>query len=235
MGRFGATVRVYDLQYGPAKPRSDLNYKNLPNQLTVLRLVLAAAFFVVLNQYRYQGPEGDPQTVILWISIGLFVLAAFTDYLDGYLARRWGVESQFGRIMDPFCDKVLVIGALIYLAGPRFVMPEHVLDQRVNMVSGVYPWMVALILARELLVTGIRGELEAMGVRFGASIWGKVKMILQSIVCPLVLLLVWLDPIQNVWVAYFRDIVVYATVLVSVISGLPYVLHARGAMKKVND
>ena len=62
----------------------------------------------------------------VFVAIGLFILAAITDALAGYLARRWEVVSTFGRLMDPFCDKVLVLGAFIYLAGPRFVVPRWV-------------------------------------------------------------------------------------------------------------
>lgn len=206
-------------------------YRQLPNQLTMLRLVLAAVFFVILNQYRY----GDANEAwVLPVAIVLFILAAITDSLDGYLARRWHVESTFGRIMDPFCDKVLVIGGFIYLAGPRFVIPEAVEQgEFFTMASGVYPWMVAVILARELLVTGIRGELEGAGVQFGANIFGKLKMILQSIAIPLVLLIVAMDPraADHLWMAMVRDILVYATVIVTVFSGLPYITNAARVMR----
>lgn len=201
-------------------------YRHLPNALTLLRLALAGVFFVVLNQYRYAG---DSARWILPASAALFILAAITDSLDGYLARRWNVESTFGRIMDPFCDKVLIIGAFIYLAGPRFVIPQAVeAEQLLTMVTGVYPWMVALVLARELLVTGVRGELEGLGVRFGANVWGKAKMILQSIVIPVVLGIVWLDPATPglEWLTWVRDVLVYATVVVTLFSGVPYFVRA---------
>lgn len=208
-----------------------LMYKHLPNQLTLLRLVLSGVFFIILNQYRYVG-AAKPQGWILFSAIVVFVLAAVTDFMDGYLARRWNVESTFGRIMDPFCDKVMVIGALIYLAGPRFVMPEKVeAGAFFNMVSGVYPWMVVVILARELLVTGIRGELEGMGIKFGANIFGKLKMVLQSVMVPVVLLLIWIDPVKHSAAAWTRDILVYLTVIVTILSGLPYIFGAMRAMK----
>ena len=203
-------------------------YRQIPNQLTLLRLVLAAVFFVVLNQYRYPVAPAW----LLLLAIAIFILAAVTDALDGYLARRWQVESTFGRIMDPFCDKVLVIGAFIYLAGPRFVIAPGPEDVHVTMVSGVYPWMVAIILARELLVTSVRGELESKGVEFAASLSGKLKMILQSVAIPVVLLIVWLDPRQHEpWLAWVRDVLVYATVFVTLISGLPYIQRAAAALK----
>lgn len=204
---------------------------NIPNQLTLLRLVLAAAFFIVLNQYRY------PETHLwaLWVSIAIFILAALTDLLDGYLARRWQVESTFGRIMDPFCDKVLVLGAFLYLAGPRFVIStEDGLPVPFVMISGVYPWMIVVILARELLVTGIRGEMEGQGIKFGANIWGKLKATLQFIVIPIVLAIVWFDPHQYEtwwWMIPVRDGLIYATVIITVISGLPYFLAAVEALR----
>jgi CDP-diacylglycerol--glycerol-3-phosphate 3-phosphatidyltransferase len=205
--------------------------QHLPNLLTVLRLILAAVFFVVLNQYRYAH---NAVTWPLWWSMALFILASITDWLDGYLARRWRVETTFGRIMDPFCDKVLVIGALIYLAGPRFVDPELVQQgDFLTMVSGIYPWMIAVVLARELLVTGIRGEMEARGVQFGAKLSGKLKTILQLVIIPIILAIVALDPHtpDHRWMAVVRTALVYATVIVTVVSGVPYVTSAAALLR----
>ncbi len=207
-------------------------YRHVPNQLTMLRLVLAGVFFLVLNQYRYPG--GRYATVWLWGAIVLFSLAAITDLLDGYLARRWRVESTFGRIMDPFCDKVLILGAFIYLAGPRFVIAQAAEEGRLfTMVSGVYPWMVAIMLARELLVTGIRGELEASGTRFPANLFGKLKMILQSVGVPIILCIVWLDPLApgRAWLGMVRDALVYTLIGATFLSGLPYIIHAAPLMR----
>ena len=207
-------------------------YRQLPNQLTLLRLVLAAVFFVLLNCYRY---EAESPLWLLPTAIVVFILAAITDTLDGHLARKWHVESKFGRIMDPFCDKVLVIGAFVYLAGPRFIDAEAVqAGSFFNMITGVYPWMVAIILARELLVTAIRGELEGEGIKFGANVWGKLKMILQSIVIPIVLAIVFIDPRREgwQWSAWIRDILVYLTIFVTVVSGLPYI---TGAIKATRE
>ncbi len=203
--------------------------KRLPNVLTMLRLVLAAAFFGTLNAYRYP----DHHTLWANIAVVFFVLAAITDAFDGYLARKWHVESVFGRIMDPFCDKVLVLGAFIYMAGPRFIVREWVEDGSFfTMATGVYPWMVVIVLARELLVTGFRGEAESMGVSFGSNWVGKAKMILQSIAIPLVILLTvnfktgGEDTLNIVarWTCY---VVVYVTVGVTIVSGLPYVSRLR--------
>ena len=208
-------------------------YRQIPNILTVLRLFLAAIFFLILNQFRFDSEITHPP--ILIAAIIVFILAALTDMLDGHYARKWDVVSKFGRIMDPFCDKILVVGAFIYLMGARFVIPERAADgQFFNMVSGIYPWMVVIILARELLVTGIRGELEGEGINFQANWWGKIKMILQSIVIPVILLIVFLNPEQpgREWLGTLRDILVYATVIATVFSGIPYITSAMKLVKQ---
>ena len=209
--------------------------QHLPNLLTVLRLILAAVFFVVLNQYRYGH---NAATWPLWYSTALFILASITDWLDGHLARKWRVETTFGRIMDPFCDKVLVIGALIYLAGARFVDPKMVQQGEFHtMVSGIYPWMIAVVLARELLVTGIRGEMESRGVQFGAKLSGKLKTIVQLAAIPIILTIVALDPHtpDHRWMTVVRTVLVYATVVVTVVSGTPYIISVAISMRNQND
>lgn len=215
--------------------------KHIPNLLTVLRLVLAAVFFGVLAFYRYDAG-------VAWLllpGIVLFIAAAVTDAMDGYYARKWQVESKFGRIMDPFCDKVLVLGALVFLAGPGFTWfhvtqttPPRWTGMQTFHMSGVYPWMVVVMLARELLVTGIRGELEGSGHKFGANVWGKLKMILQSVVVPAVLLIVLLLELDDRTFAplrWVRDILVYATVIVTILSGLPYVTGALRIARQDKD
>ncbi len=207
----------------------------LPNALTVLRLLLAGAFFATLNAYRYP----DHNTIWANVAVGVFIVAAITDALDGFLARRWGVVSTFGRIMDPFCDKVLVMGAFIYLAGPRFVVREWVeAGDFFTMATGVYPWMVAVVLARELLVTGFRGEAESKGISFAASWSGKAKMILQSITIPLVIFLVVNfktgrdDSAWALWARWICYVVVYATVVVTIWSAWPYIRRLRQVLDK---
>ena len=207
-------------------------YRQLPNQVTLLRLILAVAFFVVLDQY--QRPNEPAVSWWLVMSVLMFVIAALTDSLDGYLARRWRVESQFGRIMDPLCDKVLILGAFIFLAGPRFLVTGPVQDGgELLSISGVHPWMVVVMLIRELLVTGIRGQLEGRGVHFSARSSGKLKMVIQSISIPLVLIIIGLDPLlaDRTWLLMTRDLLVYIMVGVTVVSGLPYVAAAVRAVR----
>ncbi len=205
-----------------------LTRKNIPNQLTILRLIFAVAMFAVLSFYQYAGyhkPNTDPQTELLIAALVLFVVAAITDALDGYFARRWQVISLFGRIMDPVADKILVIGAFIFLAGPGFADPDG------GMISGVYPWMAVVILLRELLVTSIRAALESQGIDFSAKSAGKWKMILQAVVIPVVLLIVIIDPHRYPILVWVRDLLVIATVLVTIISGLPYLTGAQKTLR----
>lgn len=165
---------------------------HIPNALTILRLLLAAAFFALLGSYQF------PVTGVTAgnCAVAFFIAAALTDWLDGSLARRWNAITVFGRIMDPFCDKVLILGAFAYLAGPGFMLPPDAAaagqsssTAGLSMSTGVYPWMVVVILARELLVTSIRGVAESSGTGFGARTLGKAKMIVQSCAVPVMLLL----------------------------------------------
>src|SRR5262245_25742047 len=105
---------------------------NLPNQITILRLIMAIIFFVCLAPYRY----GTSIVALLDAAAILFFVAAWTDVLDGYLARKHNQITSFGRIIDPFVDKILVIGAYIFLAGDGFTAPG---GQRISYVE---PWMV---------------------------------------------------------------------------------------------
>jgi len=207
--------------------------RQLPNTLTVLRLVFAAAFFAALNAYRY------PETKQVWanVAIGLFVIAAITDALDGYFARKWNVISTFGRIMDPFCDKVLVLGAFIYLAGPRFVVPEWVNQGSFfTMATGVYPWMVVVILARELLVTAVRGVVESSGVEFPSKWSGKAKMILQSITVPCIIFVTAnFRPDLHAWAMWTCHVLVYSTLVVTVWSGAPYIVGLKAVIESGGD
>ena len=199
--------------------------QHLPNILTMMRVVFAAGFFGALSFYRF------PTTGVMWgnIAVGLFVIAAVTDALDGALARKWDVVSNFGRIMDPFCDKVLVLGAFVYLSGGRFMVEEWFAEERLlTMASGVYPWMVVVILSRELFVTSIRGVAESQGIAFGAKFSGKLKMVFQSIAIPIVLFLVVNFPLtEYAWIFWLCNGLMWSTILITIWSGLPYLIGIR--------
>ncbi|CAN5854223.1 CDP-diacylglycerol--glycerol-3-phosphate 3-phosphatidyltransferase [soil metagenome] len=226
----------------------------LPNWLTASRVVMAGIFFGALTVWRWEdsaASKGHVDSTLL-LCVALFVVAVLTDALDGYLARRWHVESAFGRIMDPFADKILVVGAFIFLAGPDFwsEFPDYVpvkLSGHGIQLSGIYPWMVVVIMGRELLVTSIRGVIEGQGGTFASDWWGKSKMILQSIMIPAVLLILAVAPvlpksvpspttpwppwIEQPWGRILIDVLAWGMLAVTVASGVPYVMRAFKALR----
>ncbi len=195
----------------------------IPNALTLARLALTAIFVALLAMYTWPA---RPAWALPAAAI-LFIIAAATDALDGHLARKWSVVSVFGRVMDPFADKVLVLGAFIMMAGPGFIDADTG-----RLVSGAQPWIVVVILARELLVTSLRGVYESQGVSFAADWSGKAKMILQSIAIPAILLILWLAPPGDVtrgWARWAIDILIWATLAITIISCLPYLVRSATA------
>jgi CDP-diacylglycerol--glycerol-3-phosphate 3-phosphatidyltransferase len=181
---------------------------NLPNQLTFLRLILAVVMFCLISWELYLA------------SFVLFVIAAGTDWLDGYFARKYGQVTTLGRILDPFADKVIVCGTFIFLVS---VPALH------EVSWGVRPWMVVVIVGRELLVTALRSFLEDQGADFSAKISGKLKMVLQCIAAGACL--VYLDCLERsanapLWVRWSMIGSVWAAVLLTIYSGLAYIVVA---------
>jgi CDP-diacylglycerol--glycerol-3-phosphate 3-phosphatidyltransferase len=203
-------------------------FRHVPNALTGGRLLLAVLFFALLGFYQYEG-RGDP--FMLNTAFAVYVVALITDFLDGYLARKWKVEGAFGRVVDPFVDKVLVLGSFIIFAGKNFIIPDVEHQMVVRTITGVAPWMVVLILARELLVTSFRGISEGGGQQFGAAFSGKVKMVFQSVT--ILVILVYVNYFarrqgrpEEAFARYFRDFCIWATIVVTLVSGLLYVQRA---------
>src|SRR5687768_8895115 len=130
----------------------------LANRITVARGAMAIFLWAILHAVDLRHQPGD---VLWWVAFVVFVVAAGTDSLDGYVARKRGEVSVFGRIADPFVDKLLILGSMIFLLG----LP--------HMAWIVPPWTVAVVLARELLVTALRGAIEGAGGNFQAGVWGK--------------------------------------------------------------
>ena len=177
---------------------------NLPNQITASRLVLTAVVFVCFELQWYLAA-----TI-------LFVIAAATDWLDGYLARRYGQVTRLGRILDPFVDKLIVCGVFIYFG----TLPK----------SGVPGWIPVLVMARELLVTALRGEVEGRGGDFSARWSGKWKMAAQCVAATIALisLTYWpgAEPVPD-WMWWLRAAALAIAVVLTVHSGYVYVLDAR--------
>jgi CDP-diacylglycerol--glycerol-3-phosphate 3-phosphatidyltransferase len=186
-------------------------FAHWPNRITGLRFLGALALFAVLATLGSEPPTATPWTY--FAALMLFVLVAATDALDGYLARKHGVVTAFGRIADPFVDKVLVVGSLVYLSAMDW--------------SAVYvpPWVTVVVVAREFLVTGIRGYAESIGHEFPADRFGKLKMIVQSIAVGILLGIhalpwpVWFDHTLR----FLAHVSVIATLVTTVGSGATYV------------
>jgi CDP-diacylglycerol--glycerol-3-phosphate 3-phosphatidyltransferase len=193
--------------------------KWVPNALVILRLLLAAVFVALLS---LRPLESATQ---LLIAAAIFIVAALTDMLDGKLARAWDAITRFGRVMDPFADKILVLGAFVCLAGPAFALREP--GSAPLQASGVQPWMVVVILGRELLITSLRGLVEGEGRDFSAIPAGKLKMIVQSAAVPIILLVLAWGHYRpgdvGHWIIIFTA---WATVVVTLLSGIPYLQRA---------
>lgn len=209
--------------------------RKLPNQLTVARIILAAAFFVLLGMYRQDAKWGSGMLNAAFV---LYIVAGVTDVLDGCLARKWNVTSAFGRIADPFVDKVLVVGAFVMLTGSNFAaLPdgpgvvstfERDLPGWITggMISIVQPWMVVAIFAREFIVSAFRSYSESQGIKFPATYAGKIKMFLQSVaICTVLYQLANLPHTQ--WAICMKIVSMWFAVIVTVGSGFAYVGKAR--------
>ena len=171
---------------------------NLPNVLTASRFVLAMVLFVLIA-----WQESIPG-VWLWCLV-VFAVAAVTDYFDGYYARKLGLTSTLGRNLDPLVDKVLVCGAFTFL----LVVKD----------SGLEAWMVVVVVARELIITSLRGFLESQGVRFGADWLGKIKMWLQ---CAALIAIFIAQGWPNEFYHAASVGLIYGMVVVTALSGAQY-------------
>lgn len=188
---------------------------SLPNQITLGRLGLAVIFFALLSSFNPQKLQ--EQRWLLNVCFWVFLVAAVSDVVDGLLARLTRSVTSFGRVLDPVVDKVMVCGAFVLFASRYFW------DGTKNLTD-VQPWMVLVILGRELLVSAVRTDAEAQGREFGASWMGKLKMTLQSgTVCVILGQLAWkLDELEPL-----RTICVWLTVIVTALSAVSYLHRAR--------
>ena len=175
---------------------------NLPNQLTAARLVLSIVLFALI-------------ALELWLGcMVVFALAALTDYLDGYFARKLGLSNALGRNLDPLVDKVLICGAYIFL------LPV--------VGAGLTAWMVTLVVARELIITSLRSFMEQRGANFGADWLGKVKMVLQ---CAALLAIFLFLMTRTAGFEVIREVFVYSMLAATALSGLQYLWRAAAALQ----
>jgi CDP-diacylglycerol--glycerol-3-phosphate 3-phosphatidyltransferase len=177
---------------------------NVPNALTSIRFGLAFAVMALIPLERFTS------------ALVVFSVAVSTDWMDGYYARKYGQVTKLGRIFDPFVDKIIICGTFIALVE----FPQ----------SGVYTWMATIVVARELLVTSLRGMIEGAGGDFSARDLGKWKMVLQC-AAAIAVLLSLINP-TVAWISFVTPILLWAAILLTVYSGYDYVMVAARALSQ---
>lgn len=180
----------------------------IPNIMSVGRL-LAAGFIL----WAIDNSMWDTALV-------LFALAAISDWFDGYIARRFNQGTVLGRQLDPLVDKIVVIAVLVHLAA----LPG----------SGVRPWMVSVILTRELIIQALRSQLESASVGFGAKMAGKLKMTIQCFAIVAVLFVFRQGGSESSadGLVLLRDLLIYAAIFLTIYSGAAYLFQAKAIFEK---
>ena len=173
---------------------------NLPNKLTIFRVILIPVFIIALMSGIIPEPANR------YVGVVIFCVASFTDYLDGHIARKYNLVTNFGKFMDPLADKLLVSSALICMIE----------------LGSLPAWIVIIIISREFIITGFRLIAAEGGLVIAASWWGKIKTVTQMLMIILVLLGVG-GIIGNI-------LIILATVF-TVISGVDYIVKNIGVLK----
>ncbi len=166
---------------------------NLPNKLTMLRVILIP-FFVLFELLPISWGK--------WASLAIFVIASITDKLDGTIARKYNLITNFGKFMDPLADKLLVCSAMICFVG----------------LGTLEPWIVIIIVAREFIISGFRLIAAENGRVIAAGIWGKAKTVFQMIMCILLIIDI---PALVVLTAAAK----YVALILTIISLIDYISH----------
>ena len=164
---------------------------NLPNKLTVVRMVLVPFFVASLLL------SGSNES-LKWVALVLFVVASLTDFLDGYIARKYNLITNFGKFMDPLADKILTISGMICLIE----------------LGRIPSWIVVIIVAREFIISGFRLIAAENGVVIAANYWGKFKTTFQMIM--IILMIVNIPQLQiltnlTMWIALALTIISLVT------------------------
>lgn len=179
---------------------------NLPNKLTVLRVIMVP-FFVFFMLTDVGG------TANKWIALVLFIVASLTDMLDGKIARKYNLVTNFGKFMDPLADKLLVCSAMICM------IP----------LGKLQAWFVIVIIAREFIISGFRLIASDNGVVIAASYWGKFKTTFQMLMVIVLIL--------NIQMPFFQIlgmILTYVALILTVVSLIDYIVKNKDVLKEQN-
>lgn len=175
---------------------------NLPNKLTILR-VLMIPFFVLFMLTSITGGADK------WIAVAIFIVASLTDFLDGYIARKYNLVSNFGKFMDPLADKLLVSAAMICLVE----------------MGRLPAWIVIVIISREFIISGFRLIASDNGVVIAASYWGKFKTVFQMAM--IIVLICNLGGAFRV----VETILIWVSLILTVVSLVDYIVKNAGVLK----
>ena len=171
---------------------------NLANKLTMLRILMIPVFIAVLVYSK------DRDIVYRYIALGIFVMASATDALDGYVARKYNMITDFGKLMDPLADKILVSSALIILIE----------------LGNISSWIVSIVIAREFIISGIRLIATEKNIIIAASPLGKLKTVSQML--SVILMLLSIEAIS-----FITDISIWLMCILSVVSLLDYIIKNK--------
>jgi CDP-diacylglycerol--glycerol-3-phosphate 3-phosphatidyltransferase len=178
---------------------------NLPNKLTMFRVILIPFFVFFLLAPYFEGCGN-------YIALAIFIVASLTDMLDGKIARKYNLVTNFGKFMDPLADKLLVCSALVCLVE---------LDM-------LYSWIVIIIIAREFIISGFRLIASDNGIVIAASYWGKFKTVFQMF---MVIVLILNQNIQNLVLGTIGNILVVVATALTVISLIDYIYKNKDVLK----
>ena len=178
---------------------------NLPNKLTILRVILIPFFVFFLLAPYFEG-YGN------YIALVIFIVASLTDFLDGKIARKYNLVTNFGKFMDPLADKLLVCSALICLIA---------LDR-------IPAWIVIVIISREFIISGFRLIAANNGVVIAASYWGKFKTTFQML---MVIVIIFNINLQLGWLNILGTILIYVALVLTVVSLIDYIAKNKDVLK----
>ena len=179
---------------------------NLPNKLTILRVILIPFFVFFLISPFFDG-YGN------YIALAIFIIASLTDMADGKIARKYNLVTNFGKFMDPLADKLLVCSAMICLVDLKLIPV----------------WVVLIIIAREFIISGFRLVASDNGIVIAASYWGKFKTASQMVTVILLVL-----NIQNTVFTVLGTVFIYISLVLTVVSLIDYIAKNKEVLKDQN-
>jgi CDP-diacylglycerol--glycerol-3-phosphate 3-phosphatidyltransferase len=208
------SISSTDKEISPATPPtvapSDV-VVNVPNVISAIRFVLAIVVFALLPWQEYWTTTA---------ALVVFVIAAGTDWIDGYYARRFNQVTKVGRMLDPFVDKVIICGTYIMLAAEQLAAGQW---------YGITGWMAVVVMGREMLVTALRSSIEQAGGDFSAKWSGKWKMVFQCIAVGAAMVCLMYHQSGGVvppWLQWTMFGSAWVAVLITIYSGVEYIVAA---------